>query len=71
MKEEMLKNQVELLQEEIDCVNMYLDDKHIPRKDSKGKEYSIIGRIKRLEESFQKQLSELESHYLTFKQQEQ
>jgi len=71
MKEEMLKNQVELLQEEIECVNMYLDDKHISRKDSKGRQYSIVGRIKRLEEIFQKQLSELESYYLTFKQQEQ
>jgi hypothetical protein len=71
MKTEMLKNKVELLQEDIECVHMYLDDKHIPRKDYKGEEYSIIGRIKRLEESFQKQLSELESYYLTFKQQEQ
>ena len=70
MKEEMLKNQVELLQEDIECVHMYLDDKHTPRKDSKGIEYSIVGRIKRLEESFQKQLSELESHYLTFKQEQ-
>jgi hypothetical protein len=49
---------------------MYLDDKQVPRKDYKGNEYSIIGRIKRLEESFQKQLSELESYYLTLKQQE-
>ncbi len=71
MKVEMLKNQVELLQEDIECVHMYLDDKDLPRKDFKGREYSIVGRIKRLEESFQKQLSELESYYLTFKQQEQ
>ncbi len=70
MKMEMLKNQVELLQEDIECVHMYLDDKHIPRKNSEGREYSIIGRIKRLEESFQKQLSELESYYLTFKQEQ-
>ncbi len=70
MKEAMLKNQVELLQEDIECVNMYLDDKNIPRKDSKGRQYSIIGRIKRLEESFQKQLSQLESYYLTFKQEQ-
>jgi len=66
MKIEMLKNQVELLQEDIECVHMYLDDKHIARKDSKGREYSIVGRIKRLEESYQKQLPELESYYLTF-----
>ncbi len=71
MKVEMLKNQVELLQEDIECVHMYLDDKDLPRKDFKGRGYSIVGRIKRLEESFQKQLSELESYYLTFKQQEQ
>lgn len=67
---EMLKNQVQLLQEDIECVHMYLDDKHIPRKDYNGREYSIIGRIKIFEESFQKQLSELESYYLTFKQEQ-
>ena len=50
---------------------MYLDDKQVPRQNNNGVDYSVVGRIKRLEASFQKQLSELESHYLTFKQQEQ
>ena len=70
-QQEKCYNETFKQKEDIECVHMYLDDKHIPRKDSEGREYSIVGRIKRLEESFQKQLSELESYYLTFKQQEQ
>jgi hypothetical protein len=49
---------------------MYLDDKQVPRQNNNGRDYSVVGRIKRLEASFQKQLSELESIYLTFKQKE-
>jgi hypothetical protein len=67
MEKEMIKNMVELLKENIECVHMYLDDKKIPRQNDNGIDYSIVGRIKILEASFHKQLSELESHYLTFK----
>ena len=60
-----LENEIQILMEEIECVNDYLDDKLVPRQNDNGKDYSIIGRIKRLEERFQKLLSELESNYLT------
>jgi hypothetical protein len=43
-------NQIMHLKEDIECVHMYLDDLELPRADSKGEEYSIVGRIKRLEE---------------------
>jgi hypothetical protein len=66
-KESIMENKIQLLQEDIECVHIYLDDKQVPRKDDNGREYSIVGRIKRLEANFQKQLSELESYYLTFK----
>ena len=66
-KENNIENKIQLLQEDIECVHMYLDDKQVPRKNNNGIEYSIVGRIKRLEANFQKQLSELESYYLTFK----
>lgn len=62
-----MNNKIKLLQEDIECIHMYLDDKQVPRKDDNGTQYSIVGRIKRLEATFQKQLSELESYYLTFK----
>jgi len=42
-------NKIEQLQEDIECVHMYLDDKKIPREDENGETYSIVGRIKRLE----------------------
>jgi len=43
-------NQIMLLKEDIECVHMYLDDLELPRSDNKGEEYSIVGRVKRLEE---------------------
>jgi len=42
-------NKIELLKEDLECVHLYLDDKLTPRKDSYGKDYSIVGRIKFLE----------------------
>jgi hypothetical protein len=41
--------ELEHLAEELECANMYLDDLNIPRKDRSGEEYSIVGRIKYLE----------------------
>lgn len=67
MNKEMLKNLLYNLQQDIECTHKYLDEKQVPRQDDNGKEYSIIGRIDRLEASFYKQLSELESYYLTIK----
>jgi uncharacterized protein YktA (UPF0223 family) len=58
----------EIINQAKECVHMYLDDKQVPRQNNNGRDYSVVGRIKRLEASFQKQLSELESNYLTFKQ---
>jgi hypothetical protein len=43
-------NQIMLLKEDLECVHMYLDDLELPRIDNKGEAYSIVGRIKRLEE---------------------
>ena len=46
---ELLKNKLELAQEDIECVEMYLDSKGIPRYavDNQA-EYSLVGRIKLL-----------------------
>lgn len=63
-------NKTEILKEDIECVHMYLDDKQVPRQNKNWRDYSMVGRIKILEASFQKQLAELESYYLTFKQKE-
>jgi hypothetical protein len=39
-------NKIELLEEDLECIRMYLDDLKIPRTDKDGNEYSIVGRIK-------------------------
>ena len=39
-----LENQVELLEEDIECVHLYLDDAGSPRENEEGA-YSIVGRI--------------------------
>lgn len=49
-EKEMLENKINLLEEDLEAVHMYLDDKLLPREDYKGRKYSIVGRIKRLEE---------------------
>jgi hypothetical protein len=43
-------NKIMLLEEDLECVNMYLDDLKLPRTDNKGNEYSIVGRIKILQQ---------------------
>lgn len=48
-EKEMLENKVELLEEDIECVHLYLDDQGIPRKDDDGI-YSVVGRIRILEQ---------------------
>lgn len=47
---EIRDNKIELLEEDLSCVHMYLDDAGVARTDKDGKEYSIVGRIKLLEE---------------------
>tara|TARA_R110000803_G_scaffold32891_1_gene72220 strand:+ start:481 stop:702 length:222 start_codon:yes stop_codon:yes gene_type:complete len=44
---ELLKNELELAQEDIECVELFLDSKGIPRYavDNQS-EYSLVGRIK-------------------------
>jgi hypothetical protein len=54
--------------EESECVNMYLDDLSIQRKSEDGQEYSIVGRIKQLEKKYLKEMSDVESHYLSKKE---
>lgn len=58
-------NIIHNLREDLDCVHMYLDKLSIPRTDTKGETYSIVGRIKRLEERYVREMSELESTYLS------
>jgi len=60
-------NIISLLKEDLECVHLYLDDLKIKRKDSNDNVYSIVGRIKELENKYYKELSELETHYLTNK----
>jgi len=55
VEKEMLENKINLLAEDLEVVHMYLDSKFILREDDKGRKYSIIGRIKRLEEKYQEQ----------------
>lgn len=59
-----LENKRMLLEEDIWCVHKYLDDINIPRNDGDGKQYSIVGRIKMLQENYLKQMSDLETTYL-------
>jgi len=48
MEKELLNNRIELLEEDLESVHMYLDKLEIPRNDEKDT-YSIVGRIKQLE----------------------
>jgi hypothetical protein len=61
-------NIIDLLKEDIECVHMYLDTLQIPRADKAGEQYSIVGRIKRLQEIYVKEASDLESYYLSSKE---
>ena len=63
--EELKDNKIMLLEEDLWCVHRYLDDLKIPRVDKDEKEYSIVGRIKRLEERYLKQMSEIETQNLS------
>lgn len=49
--------------EEVECAHMYLDNLNIPREDDKDV-FSLVGRIKQLENRYLKQMSEVENHYL-------
>ena len=49
-EKEMIENKIELLEEDLECVHIYLDDKFIPREDIEGEVLSLVGRIKILEE---------------------
>jgi|TARA_R110000851_G_scaffold26079_1_gene74323 hypothetical protein len=42
---QMLHNKIELLEEDIECVHMFLDGKDILRGEESGAEYSLVGRI--------------------------
>ena len=46
-------NKIMLLEEDLWCVHKYLDGLKLPRADMNGIEYSIVGRIKKLEERYQ------------------
>lgn len=39
-------NELEILAEELECVNMWLDSEKIPTHDTDNRKYSTIGRIK-------------------------
>jgi hypothetical protein len=61
-KTDIKDNKIMLLEEDLWCVHKYLDDLNIERNDGDGKEYSIVGRIKRLQNRFILQMSELETN---------
>ena len=42
---DMKLNELELLAEDLECVQMWLDDKKAPKINAEGKEYSVVGRI--------------------------
>jgi len=44
-------NQIELLKEDFECIHIYLDDINIPRQDESGELYSLVGRVKYLEQN--------------------
>ena len=58
VESDMKDNKIMLLEEDLWCIHKYLDDLELPRTDKDGKEYSIVGRIKRLEERYLKQILE-------------
>jgi len=47
----MVNHKITLLEEDLWCVHKYLDDLQLARADKEGREYSIVGRIKQLEET--------------------
>lgn len=57
-------NIIMLLKEDLECVHMYLDDLKIPRTDTEGEVFSIVGRIKQLEKRFYLELDKVETFYL-------
>jgi len=57
----MEKTALNQLEEDLWCVHKYLDDLELPKADKDGKEYSIVGRIKQLEERYLNELSELQT----------
>ena len=49
-EKDLLENKIELLEEDIECVHMFLDDEGAPREDEGGT-FSLVGRIKSLFDS--------------------
>ena len=45
------ESRISELEEDLECAHMYLDDLEVPRKDKKGNTYSLVGRIKHMDES--------------------
>jgi hypothetical protein len=57
----LLQNKNELLEEDMECIHLYLDNFDIPRIDIKtNQNYSIVGRIKYLEKMKAVQIYDLE-----------
>jgi hypothetical protein len=58
-------NKIELLEEDLEVVHIYLDSLNVPREDDSGEKYSIVGRIKKNLMEIQVKVAHLESHYLS------
>lgn len=58
-------NIINNLQDDMWCIHEYLDSRKISRIDECGEEYSVVGRIKQLENSFLQQMSAVEDFYLS------
>ena len=49
-----------MLKEDIECIHLYLDDLNIPRHDNENTEYSIVGRIKKIEAKLNESIKVIE-----------
>lgn len=60
-KMQIKNNQIELLKENIESIHLYLNDLNIPRRDSGNIEYSIVDRIKKIENKLNENMKAIET----------
>lgn len=66
MKSTRSLNELEMLAEDLECIEMWLDKNNVPTHDDSGNKYSHIGRIEQLVIGFSKWLKNLDNgteHY--------
>ena len=62
----ILVNELELKAESLECVEMLLDDRNIPKKDDNDVKYSVVGRIFKLIEKYNISNDDIEQLYWVF-----